>query len=126
MAVFYFVMSLFAPALMLAVGAAYRLCPPEEINSFNGYRTEMSMKNARTWDFAQAYFSRLWVRMGTPALAVSAAVYLPVWLMGAGEGTLAVVLLALVGGQIVLLVVPTFILTERALGKNFDRDGNPR
>ena len=38
--------------------------PPKSINAFYGYRTNKSMKNQKSWDFAQLYSSKLMMKLG--------------------------------------------------------------
>lgn len=45
------------PVLIISLVAIIiaKVVPPRRINSWYGYRTKRSMKNQRTWDFAQKY-----------------------------------------------------------------------
>jgi uncharacterized membrane protein len=45
------------PVLIISLVAIIiaKVVPPRRINSWYGYRTKRSMKNQRTWDFAQQY-----------------------------------------------------------------------
>ena len=38
--------------------------PPKNINAFYGYRTNKSMRNQKSWDFAQLYSSKLMMKLG--------------------------------------------------------------
>ena len=38
--------------------------PPKSINAFYGYRTNKSMRNQKSWDFAQLYSSKLMMKLG--------------------------------------------------------------
>ena len=48
-------MGLLIPAIMLVMGRYFMKSAPKEINYIFGYRTNMSMKNRDTWEFAHKY-----------------------------------------------------------------------
>jgi len=45
--------------------------PPKKINSIYGYRTKLSMKSQRNWDFAQRYSAKLMMISGLILLLFS-------------------------------------------------------
>lgn len=115
--------SLLIPGSMLLLGRSLVKSPPGEINSGYGYRTARSMRSRETWDFAQDFSGRFWVRAGRPVLAFSL-----LWmalLFGRGIGTVGRFGLILTGLQMVpfLAVIPA---TERALKRKFDNFGRKR
>lgn len=64
--------------LFLAAGILYRFFPPKKINSLYGYRTLRSMKNQKTWNFAQRSSSSLVILAGCIALVLgSLALFIP-------------------------------------------------
>lgn len=116
-------MELLIPGSMLLLGWSFAKNPPGEINSGFGYRTTRSMRNRETWEFAQRYSGRFWVRAGWPVLAVSL-----VWmalLFGREVDTVGKLGLSLTTIQMLpfLAVIPA---TERALRRNFDDSGRKR
>lgn len=120
---FTLVMELLIPGSMLLLGQSFMKNPPGEINGGYGYRTARSMKNRETWEFAQRYSGRFWVRAGRPVLAVSL-----VWmalLFGREVDTVGKLGLSLTSIQMVpfLAVIPA---TERALKREFDDFGRKR
>ncbi len=115
--------ALLIPGSMLLLGRSFAKKPPGEINTGYGYRTARSMWNRQTWEFAQRYSGRFWVRAGRPVLAVSL-----VWmafLFGREVDTVGHFGLILTGFQMVpfLAVIPA---TERALKREFDDFGRKR
>ena len=110
---------------MLLCGWMFYKWPPDTVNQWVGYRTRMSMKNERTWHFAQRHFSRMWLIWGGPLAGVSAAVYIPFWVGGSSADTLTITMTVLMCAQIAALFC-SIIPTERALRRNFNRDGSPK
>lgn len=111
------------PILMIAFGGFFQKFGAGSINAVLGYRTSMSMKNQKTWDFANMYFSKLWIKIGLIMLPISIVLMLPV--IGKGTDTIG-----WWGGILALLQVAVLMISifpvERALNKNFDKDGNPK
>lgn len=106
------------PAIMLIFGWTFMKKPPKDINGFYGYRTTMSMKNQDTWAFAHQACGRVWWRVGWALLALSAVLLCAVqldWLLG-------ILVLAAEGTALLLTIIPV----ERALKREFDKDGNRR
>lgn len=59
--------------------------PPKSINLFYGFRTKRSMKDQKSWDFAQIYSSKLMIKLGlilTP-IGVIGLIYIPSETVGA-------------------------------------------
>ena len=121
--IFMVIMDLLVPLTMIGFGRYFLKQAPGAINWVFGYRTEMSMKNKDTWEFAHNYIGKLWYRMGLILLPVSVISML--FVLGKNEdivGNLGATLTML---QLVFLIVPIFP-TERALKKTFDKNGNRR
>lgn len=121
--IFIFVCNLVIPVSMLIFGSLFKKNVPREINWIFGYRTAMSMKNQETWRFAHNYCGRIWTKAGAILLAVSAAVSACSFAFGKDVADAASVILC--GVQIVFLIGSIFP-TEKALRRNFDKDGNRR
>ena len=79
------------------------------------------MKNKDTWEFAHKYFGKIWYSWGWIVLAVSVVVML--FTFGKSDDTVGYTGGILCYIQMVPLLVP-IIPTEKALKKNFDKDGN--
>ena len=94
---------------------------PKEINYIFGYRTNMSMKNKDTWDFAHKYIGKLWFYLGLILVPITVIPMLLV--IGNNEDTISMVGSIICIVALVVLIV-SIIPTERALKKTFDKDGN--
>jgi len=119
--IFMLVMNMLVPVTMIFFGKYFLTRAPREINMVFGYRTNMSMKNKDTWEFAHKYFGRIWFVCGWVLLLLS--VILMLFVMGQSEDTIGHA-----GGiinvvQLVFLMAP-IIPTERALKKTFDKNGD--
>lgn len=121
--VYMLVMSLLIPFTMLGFGKYLKKGGPQKPNGVLGYRTSRSMKNQNTWTFAQRYCGKMWCRYGLVLLPVSAAVM--ALLFGKEEDAVGKVGALLMSAQTVLLMT-AIPLTERALKKRFDENGEPR
>lgn len=111
------------PLLMVGFGYFFKKFGAGTINEVFGYRTSMSKKNQQTWDFANMYFARLWIKVGLIMLPLSIVLMLPV--LGKSTDTVGWWGGALAMVQCVVLIVSIFPV-ERALNKNFDKDGKPK
>ncbi len=121
--IFMLVMDLLIPASMIGFGRLFLKWAPKEVNSVFGYRTSMSMKNKDTWEFAHKYFGRLWYVWGWVLLPVSVIPML--FVIGESEEVVGTVGSIIGGIQMVPMIGPIFP-TERALKRNFDKNGNRR
>ena len=118
---FMLAMGLLFPAIMIQFGAFFTKTAPKKINYLFGYRTDMSMKNRDTWEFAHKYFGKLWFRFGL--LLIPITVIPMLFVIGNSENVVATVGLIVGFVNTVTLIVPIFF-TEKALNKAFDKDGN--
>ena len=118
--IFVLAFDLLIPLLMLGFGKSFMKNPPAEINPGYGYRTTMSSKNQDTWDFAQRYMGKVWYQAGRWLLIPSAVPLL--FVLGQDVGTVGMVGLAASGVQLVVML-GSILVTERALKKNFDKNG---
>ena len=121
--IFMVIMNLLLPVTMIGFGRLFLKQAPGAINWAFGYRTEMSMKNKDTWDFAHNYIGKLWYRIGLFLLPLSIIPLL--FVLGKDKDTVGNLGAAIVMIQMVFLIVPIFP-TERALKKTFDKKGNRR
>ena len=121
--IFMLAMNLLFPLIMIVIGRYFMKKSPKEINYIFGYRTNMSMKNKDTWDFAHNYFGKLWFRLGWLLIPISVIPML--FVIGKGEDIIGTVGMVVMVIDLILLIVPIFP-TERALKKIFDKDGNKR
>lgn len=119
---FMLVMDLLIPVTMIGFGKYFLKGGPKEINMMFGYRTNMSMKNADTWEFAHRYCGRLWFWWGIGSLILTVVVLLVV--AGRGEDVISRAGGVVCGVQLVLLI-GTILPTEIALRRHFDKDGKP-
>ena len=121
--IFMLAMNLLFPLIMIVMGRYFMKKSPKEINYIFGYRTNMSMKNNDTWDFAHKYFGKRWFRLGWLLIPISVIPML--FVIGKGEDIIGTVGMVVMVIDLILLIAPIFP-TERALKKIFDKDGNKR
>lgn len=109
------------PLIMILVGAVFVKRPPIRINSVYGYRTQMSMLNRDTWNFAHHHCGKVWLAAGVVMLVLSAAaVYVVVSLLKKDFETPGFIIM---GVQLAVMIA-SIIPTELALRKNFNKDGS--
>ena len=113
--------SLLLPLIMIVTGSMMKSGWPKKPNWVAGYRTLISMKNPDTWDFAHRHFGKFGVVFGAIAILPSAVLGVnvdtgvwPIW-----------ALIALFVTQFVVIILG-IILTEIALRKEFDKNGEHR
>lgn len=121
--IFMLCMVLLCPIIMILFGKYFSKNAPKEINALFGYRTTMSMKNKDTWKLAHAYCGNIWYKSGLILLPIS--IFLMLMVTKKNED-----LIGFTGFIIMLLqllpLVGVIILTEKALKKNFDENGNKK
>ena len=120
--IFMFVMDLLLPVTMIGLGRYFSKHAPKEINPLFGYRTEMSMKNEQTWQFANHYFGKTSYRFGWIQLLITILFMLPA--IGKDTTFISIAGLILIGVQLIPLFI-SIAITEHALHKNCDSDGMP-
>ncbi len=117
-----FVCNLLVPILMIAFGFAMDRHPPKQINNIYGYRTARSSKSQATWDFAQQYCGRLWLKIGAALLPVSIIIQLPFFRSDINTvGIMSVILCTVQCTVLLLSILPV----QSALKHNFDAKGVP-
>lgn len=114
-------MTLQIPLAMIGFGKYFMKTSPKKINFIFGYRTNMSMKNKETWDFAHRYAGKIWYVTGWVTLLISLVAMLIVKNQDTDTISLSGGLFCLL--QIILLLLVIYP-TEKALRRNFDNDGN--
>lgn len=121
--IFMFFVSMLLPLLMAVMGYVFVKHPPQTINGIYGYRTSMSRKNQKTWNFAHHYCGKLWWKAGW----IMCFLTLPIafLVMGRGDDIVGGVLGVWVSLQCFAMMA-TIVMVELALKKNFDRNGNSR
>lgn len=115
--IFMLVSVLLLPAVMILFGKRFSKKAPGRINHFFGYRTERSMRNQDTWDFAHRYLGGLWFRWGLVLLPLSGIAML--FVLHSTEEIIAILGTAAVFLQMIPMLISVF-LTERALKRKFD------
>lgn len=118
--IFMLTMNLLIPLSMLLFGLRFLHKPPKEVNSLYGYRTAMSMKNKDTWLFAHKCCGRLWVKCGWILLFATIAGMLA--FLHQDTDTVSIAGGVIAGIQVIVLIGSIFPV-ERALKKQFDKDG---
>lgn len=118
--IFMLAMDLIVPTALLALGRRFMKSAPGKVNPNSGYRTNMSMKNQETWEFAHRYCGKVWWIMGLIMLPATVAAML--FVLGADTGRVSLVGAVVCGAQLVP-PLSSIIPTELALRRNFDKEG---
>ena len=108
---------LLIPAVMIFLGRRFLTKPPKKINSLHGYRTDRSMRDQQSWDFAQAYCGGLWKKTGKLLLLSAAPMALTI---GCDADAVAAWGAGITVAQVIVMLL-TIIPVERALKRNFDK-----
>ena len=120
---FMLLMDLLIPFVMIGFGKYFSKTAPKEINVIFGYRTTASMKNEDTWVFAHKYCGKIWCICGLVMLPLS--VIIMVLTIGKTKDIIGTVGSVICFIQMIPLIGSIF-LTEKALKKTFDENGNRR
>ena len=112
--------SLIVPLTMILFGFILKNNPPQEINKVFGYRTAMSSKNTDTWIFANTLCGKIWVKIGTPVLAIS--VIIMIFCAKSSENVIGTVGIIITIVQCLVLVL-TIPIVEKRLRQTFDEHG---
>ena len=111
---------LMIPFVMIFFGIKFQKAAPKNINWAYGYRSERSMKNRDTWVFAHKNIGSLWKSWGAVLLPIS---LIPLFFVfGRDVESVGYLCLALMGIQLVALIIPIFIVESR-LKRTFDKYG---
>ncbi len=111
------------PVCMIIFGIVFMKHPPAKTNNIYSYNTRMAMQNDETWRFAHFYSGRLILIFGifsavvTVIIMIYVVMHMPNKISDIGTALSLAQILPL------LIVMP---LTESALKRRFDSDGNKR
>ena len=119
--IFMLLVGLLCPVIMIAAGISFLKAAPKKINSVYGYRTELSMKNQDTWEFAHKYCGKVWLRGGLILLPVAV---IPMLLVIGKSTEIVGIVGSIIGTLGVVVLIASIFPTESALRKNFDERGN--
>ena len=118
-----FLSNLLVPILIIVCGFILYKYPYKKINDIYGYRTGSSKKNKETWKFAQKYCGALWIKLGVILLVISFLVqYCILKYIPSSAEMVGYIICTL---QVIIIIV-SIIPVEKALKKNFDKDGNKK
>ncbi len=121
--IFMLIMNLLIPLIMLLLGRRFITRAPGEINYIFGYRTEMSMKNQDTWQFAHTLIGKIWFYTGIILLPI--VIVLMLLLLGKDKDTIGNFGGIICAAELIPLIV-SIIPVEITLRKHFDSDGNKK
>ena len=116
---FWLLCDLFIPFIMTVVGRMTSKHCPKNINSLIGYRTTRSMKNMDTWKFAHEYCGKLWWKIGSIMIILSALIYIPLY--QSDNNVIGIAGVVLITIQCIILIVSIYP-TEKALKEHFNND----
>ena len=115
------IVALVMSATMIGFGLLFTKHAPKRVNLVYGYRSVMSMKNADTWRFGNSYAGKLLFGSGCILLAGSLIALFST--MNSGPSAIRTVGVVIIITHAVFLF-GSIILTQKALHKTFDHDGN--
>lgn len=118
MILFFWIIDLLIPAIMIVFGLVCKFKAPKKINSLYGYRTFRSMKSQKTWDYAHIRIGNIWPKIG---IALAVFVLISKLFTPIEKEYLSLIHTGL--GLFALIVCIPFI--EKELGTKFDKNGNP-
>jgi uncharacterized membrane protein len=121
--IFMLLVNMMIPLIMIGVGTSWKKNPPRTINKVYGYRTRRSSQNQETWNFAQQEIGKIWKNTGLALIPISVIWMLP--LLGKNEDTVGFWASFLCLAQVAVMFVSIFFV-EKALKKQFDKDGKRR
>ena len=121
--IFMVISDLVVPAIMLLFGKVFLKSAPKEINIAFGYRTNMSMKNRDTWEFAHKYIGKIWYYAGW--ILMPGSIIPMLFVIEKNENTVGTLGAVLCVIQLAVLIGSIFP-TEYALKKTFDKYGRRR
>ncbi len=64
MDLFFWIVDLLIPTMMMIIGALFKFLPPKKINMLYGYRTSRSMASQEAWDYAHPLCGKIWMMLG--------------------------------------------------------------
>lgn len=120
---FNLICDLLVPLIMIGLGWSFTRKPPQNINSLYGYRTSMSMKNQDTWTFAHKICGRVWCIVGCVMFPLAVLAWTRTRSYSVGEAAAWNVGIEVLEAVALIL---TIIPVERALSRQFNKDGTRR
>ncbi len=120
--IYMLVMDLLIPTVMAVFGIIFMKKAPKRINYLLGYRTQRSMKNKATWELAHRCCGKILLICGAVLIPVAAGIML--CFINADTKTVGFVGVAVLTLPL-LSIILSVILTERALKRSFDDNGEP-
>ena len=100
--------------ILIIIGLILLKFPPKKINGFYGYRTSSSMKDQKTWDFAQVYSAKEIIKLGGLLMLSS--------LIGLFYKIKESTAIILGVGLLIIMVIILLIRVERGIKKNFENE----
>jgi uncharacterized membrane protein len=117
---FMFAMVAILPLAMIVIGIIFYNRPPKNINFIFGYRTDLSMKNQKTWAFAHHLLGKIWMIMGSILLPIMCVpMFFVINESVSVIGTLGAILASISIFPLVISIFPV----EKALEKNSRENG---
>lgn len=113
--------NMIVPLIMTIFGVIIKNHPPKKINGIYGYRTSSSMKNNETWEFANTLCAVIWKKVGI--IMIIATLVVTFISFNFSDSVQWIICAITVSIQTAVLIVTIFPV-EKALNKNFDKDGN--
>ena len=114
---------LLIPLIMIVIGVIFSKRAPKNINHIYGYRTPRSMKNQNTWEFANKYCGKLWLKIGIIMFLLSLTAMLA--LLPIGENAVLCCTSVVITIQTITIILSIFFV-EKALREKFDENGELR
>ena len=106
---------LWMPIVMYFCGYLLKHCADAKINGWIGYRTNRSRQSRETWEFANNYAGRLWIRWSGFLLLGTAIVTVVLYFAGANAEIWSPIVMLL---QVAMMIL-TIPVVEKALKKRF-------
>ena len=106
---------LWMPIVMYFCGYLLKHCADAKINGWIGYRTNRSRQSRETWEFANNYAGRLWIRWSGFLLLGTAIVTVVLYFAGANAEVWSPIVMLL---QVAMMIL-TIPVVEKALKKRF-------
>ena len=121
--IFVLATTLLIPVIMIVIGLIFGNRAPKKINHIYGYRTSLSMKNQNTWEFANKYCGKLWLKIGLIMFLLGIVIILLSFKMS--ENIMLCFTSFVITIQTIVVILSVFIV-EKALREKFDENGEPR
>lgn len=116
MEIFFWIVDLLIPVIMIFQGVLFINRPPRKINPIYGYRTRRSMLSQKTWDYANYRMAVLWLKWGIVlfVLIIISKLFMPI-----AQEDLSLIH-AGIGLVTLFLAIP---IVEKELKEKFDDKG---